>query len=436
MTNPRVIHISTTDVRGGAAKCAHRLHGALQSIGLRSGMLVAQRFTDEPDIFEYNPVAPAPAFLGRACFRVARRLQRPALQRADAFFSFDRALVGRRLLAQLPPCDVVNLHWVADLLDYRTLPGLAQRAPIVWTLHDMNPFTGGCHYSGACTGYTQACGSCPQLRTPGGPNDRTRRSLGRKRGVLRRIAPGRLAVVCPSRWLAGEARRSPAFADFDVTVIPSGIDTNQYRPVERAAARRRFNLPLTARIALFVADYIGDRRKGLGVLLPAIAALRDIPDLLFVTIGRGDMTQLADPIFRHLGPLSDGEALSAAYSAADAFVIPSLEDNFPNTVLEAMACATPVVGFASGGISEAVIDGQTGFLAPTGDGPALVPLLRRVLHDRRQQHSLALESRARVEREYNLPLQAQRYAGLYREMIGAREESGHAWDPAEGAMRR
>jgi glycosyltransferase involved in cell wall biosynthesis len=423
MTELNVTHVSTTDNEGGAAKCAYRLHEALPQAGVRSRMFVAQRFSGNGNVFQYNPLAPAPQALGQAAFRIGRRLYRPSTEKAGAYFSFDRTPAGWRLLGQLPPSDVVNLHWVADLLDYRTLPGLTERLPVVWTFHDMNAFTGGCHYSGACRRYAEKCGACPQLRISEGSDDLTGRSLERKRRILRRVDPARLTVVTPSRWLAGEATRSAVFGDFDVNVIPSGIDSEEFRPVERAEARRRFHLPPAARIALFVADFVADRRKGLNYLLKAVDALRDIPDLLFLTIGRGDTAAMRDPIFRHLGSLRETAALRAAYSAADVFVIPSLEDNFPNTVLEAMACGTPVVGFASGGIPEAVSDGRTGLLAPTGDGPALAPLLRRVLEDGRLQRDLGRESRATVERDYTIQQQARRYAGLYEEMREARAAS-------------
>ncbi len=415
----RVTHVSTTDTRGGAAKCAQRLHAALPGAGVSSDMLVALRFARDAGVREYNPISPAPRALGRMFFRLARRLHRPPPRRAGEYFSFDWTLTGWRLPAHLTHCDVVNLHWVSDLLDYTTLPRLTERIPVVWTFHDMNAFTGGCHYSGSCLRYLDTCGSCPLLRPSRGPNDATRRAFVRKRRVLLRIDPARLTIVCPSLWLAREAARSPLFRDFPVRVIPSGIDSGEYRPVAREDARRHFGLPASAPIVLFVAESVEDRRKGFRLLLQAIAAIRDIPGLLLVTIGGGDVAALRDPVFRHLGPLHDGASMRAAYSAADVFAIPSLQDNFPNTVLEAMACATPVVGFDAGGIGEAVIDGRTGLLAPAGDGPALAPLLRRVLEDGRLRTALAAESRALIERDYTVELQARRYAALYAEAAAA-----------------
>jgi glycosyltransferase involved in cell wall biosynthesis len=417
----RVTQISTTDERGGAARAAQRLHHGLARLGLRSQMLVAQRFGGDTDTTEYNPLSPGPRILGHALFRLGRRWHRPSIAKAGAYFTPEWNYYGWRLPGQVPACDLLNLHFVADLLDYRTLPRLTASRPVVWTLHDMNAFTGGCHYSGTCARYTDCCGSCPQLVTSSGESDMTRRIMLRKRAIFARVSPHRLTIVCPSRWLADEARRSSLFGRFDVRVIPNGVDTHDYRPVERAEARRRLGLPPGARVVLFVADQIDDQRKGLRQLLAALAAIRDISGLLLVTLGRGDHGSLPHSHTRHLGVLQDAERLRTAYSAADVFAIPSLQDNLPNTVLEALACGTPVAGFDTGGVREAVKDGVTGLLARTGDSAALADALRRILVDRALQQSLSAAARDQAEREFPIRLQAQRYAALYRQILNENE---------------
>lgn len=414
-----VMQICTTAVNGGAARAAHRLHRALAKEQIASQMLVAQRCSAEEDTLEYNPVKPMPAALGRAFFRLGRRWQHPRFRKAGAFFTPEWTLTGWRLPSQLPPCSLVNLHWVADFLDYHTLPRLAARFPVVWTFHDMNAFTGGCHYSGTCERYTERCGACPQLKTSSGENDMTRRILNRKQRIFARIPPARLTIVCPSRWLARESGRSTLCRRFDTHVIPNGVNPLDYYPVERTEARRRFNLPTEARIVLFVAEQIEDPRKGFRFLLKAIDAIRGVPGLLLVTLGRGDTSFLAGPLFRHLGPMNDFASLRAAYSAADVFAIPSLQDNLPNTILESMACGTPVAGFDAGGVGEAVIDGQTGLLAATGDDTAFALNLRSILEDRLLQWTFGRESLARIGQEFTVTLQARRYAALYREILQA-----------------
>jgi glycosyltransferase involved in cell wall biosynthesis len=430
----RVTQISTTDLRGGAARAAHRLHRTLGQEGVSSRMLVAQRFGDDPDVVEYNPFAPAPAFVGRAFFRLSRRLHRPSVSKAGAYFSLDWTLIGWRLLSQVPACDVVNLHWVADLLDYRSLPQIAARHPIIWTFHDMNAFTGGCHYSGLCERFVDRCGSCPQLMTTTNDVDMTRRVLRRKQDVLARIPPSRLMAVSPSHWLAREARRSALFRNFEVRVIPNGINLQEYRPMDRAEARRRLNLPLDARIVLFVAEQIADRRKGLRLLLKAFQAIQEIPGLLLVTLGRGGYEAIPPLRSQHLGSLDDSEDLRAAYSAADAFAMPSLQDNLPNTILESMACGTPVVGFSAGGIGEAVVSGKTGLLAPTGDFSALASSLRCLLEDQNLQRMLSANARQHVEQEYSIELQARRYAALYREVSRRADPGGEIFETSSAPV--
>jgi glycosyltransferase involved in cell wall biosynthesis len=158
--------------------------------------------------------------------------------------------------------------------------------------------------------------------------------------------------------------------------------------------------------------------------LKAFQEIRDVPDLLLVTLGRGGHDAPTPHATRHLGSLHDSEDLRAAYSAADAFAIPSLQDNLPNTILESMACGTPVVGFEAGGVREAVVDGTSGLLAPTGEFSALAAALYRILGDRGLQATLSRQARIRVEREYAIDLQARRYAALYQELAGRSDTDG------------
>ncbi len=413
----RVVHVSTTDERGGAARAAQRLHRALRASGASSRMVVAQRFSDDPDVEEYNRCSPAPAVVGRACFRLGRRMHRPEFSKAGGYFSTDWGVTGSRLASLLPETDVVNLHWITDLFDYSSLPALAARQPIVWTFHDMNVFTGGCHYSGLCERFTARCGSCPQLMTSKEEEDMTRHVLERKNRVLARVAPEHLTVVSPSAWLANEARRSTLFGGFDTHVIPNGVDAQEFRPVPRLEARARFNLPADAQIVLFVAEQVADRRKGLRLLLKALQQLREIPNLLLVTLGKGGHETISSEKVRHLGSLDRSENLRAAYSAADVFAMSSLQDNLPNTILETMACGTPVAGFAAGGVGEAVVHGESGLLARTGDFSALAAALRSILENSRLQVEFSAKARERIEREYTIERQAARYADLYEKVI-------------------
>ena len=429
----RVTQVSTSDEIGGAARATHRLHRALRVAGVESRMLVAHRRQRDAraDVVELNAAAPAPAFLGQALFRLGRRWHRPPVRRAGAFFTFDWSCTGWRLPSQLPETDVLNLHWVADLLDYRTLPRLAGHAPVVWTFHDMNAFTGGCHYSGGCERFRGMCGACPQLATSDGEWDLTRRVLLRKQAAFARLPRDRFVVVCPSAWLAAQAGHSVLLQGCDIRVIPNGIDTREFSPVEKGEARRRLRLPANAKIVLFVADSVTDQRKGLPLLRDAVAALRTVPGILVVTLGRNPGGLEFDVPCRHLGELSDAARLRDAYGAADVFAIPTREDNLPNTILEAMACGTPVVGFRVGGVGEAIVDRCTGLLAEPENANDLAVALRRMLTDGELRRTCADNGRRRAEVEYGVELQAQRYLVLYEELRERRSRSGETEEIVE-----
>ena len=351
-------------------------------------MFVGQAEHPGTEIKEFRPVPGLPRKANQILYRAGRRLGRRVHALGGALFSQEWTSFGRAPLWQIPPADVYHLHWISDLVDFRMLAPLARRGHLVWTCHDMNPFTGGCHYDEGCGRFAAACGACPRLGSAD-LEDPSARVLHRKKSILASLPDRSLSVVCPSRWLADEARRSQLFGRFNAQVVPNGIDLETFRPVNRTAARARFGLNEDARVMLFVAESLDDGRKGWTELEQALGKMTGVPRLRVLTLGNGDTQRMSGPEFHHLGHLSDPAAICAAYSAADIFVIPSLQDNFPNTVIEALACGTPVVGFATGGITDAVEHGGCGLLAPTGDTSALAAQMVHVLTDDALRAALA-----------------------------------------------
>jgi glycosyltransferase involved in cell wall biosynthesis len=335
-------------------------------------------------------------------------------------FNDDRSALGTEVAQQLPPCDVVNLHWVAGFVDLKSFfPQVAPSIPVVWTFHDMNAFTGGCHYDQDCGKYQASCGACPVIDS-GRENDVSRRIWRRKRRVLGGIPTGRLHVVTPSRWLEEAVRTSSLLGDRRVTVIPYGIDTEVFAPRDRSLAREVLGIPPEAQVILFVAETLDDPRKGLGVLVEALGHLAGVSDMVAVSTG-GKLPGIDVPVpHLHLGSVESERLLSLVYSAADVFAIPSLQDNLPNTVLESMACGTPVVGFAVGGIPDMVRPGITGLLAEPGDVAGLGAILGELLGNRKLRESMAASCRRMAKEEYALEVQARRYQELYREFMGER----------------
>ena len=300
-------------------------------------------------------------------------------------------------------------------LDFRMLRPLADRAPLVWTFHDMNPFTGGCHYDRGCGRFADECGECPIIASSDS-RDVTRRVIRRKKRALSGIGDSELTLVSPSRWMAGEARRSSLFGRFESLVIPYGVSLDTFRPVSKQQARRRFGLESNEPVVLFVAHHLQDPLKGWSQLKRALAEIPDLSHLRVLTVGRGATEHMSAPTFRHLGRLSDPNAMRDAYNAADLFVIPSLHENFPNTVLESLACGTPVVGFGTGGVVEAVEHGVTGMLAPTGNAKELAACIVKVLSNEVLRESMARAARARAVSHYGLDQQAKAYIALYERL--------------------
>lgn len=316
----------------------------------------------------------------------------------------------------MPAADIYHLHWISAFIDFRSLPLLARRAPIVWTFHDMNAFTGGCHYDRNCGRYADHCGACPVLGSDKA-EDVSFRTIQRKSQILRALPKSRLVAVSPSEWLANETRRSHLFGDFITRVIPYGIDLTMFKPVDRTAVRTRLGFAPDERVVLFVAEDLTDERKGLRQMLEALTPLKDIPKLRILTMGKaGDSTQMPAPLFRHLGRLSNPVEIRDAYNAADLFCITSLQDNFPNTVIEALACGTPVAGFATGGVVDAVQQ-DVGLLTPTGDIAGLANCLRTILEDDERRNAMRNAARKRAEANYGEERQAHAYRALYEELL-------------------
>ena len=414
----RVVHLSTTEKSGGAALAANRVHLGLVAEGADSSMFVTKAQTGDPKVREFSVLPGAPAWLNRTLFRAGRRIKH-SIKTDGTLFTPDRTAFGRLPLRQLPRVDIYHLHWVTDLFDFRLLPLMARRAPVVWTLHDMNAFTGGCHYDGGCGRFEQACGACPALVSDV-PKDESYRVLRRKRKILSALPPGALTIVAPSRWLAQESSRSAAFGRFKTHVIPYGLDTHLFAPADRPAARARLGLAPEERALLFVAENFNDPRKGVIGLQPILAQIEELPRVRILTLGAGAEQHFNHPAYRHLGRLVEPAAIRDAYAAADVFVIPSLQDNFPNTVLESLACGTPVVGFAVGGVTDAVEHGVSGLLAEAGDAAQLSSCLVELLFDDARREPMRAAARQRAVTLYSLRRQARDYLDLYGQLLAER----------------
>lgn len=405
----KIHHLSSAHFSGGAARAGFRIHCALLAAGHESVWVDAGRDCPErPDIVRAAP---------------ARRRWKgwARLLRLDERRRFRRAFSAARTLATIPSGpgtkelitaagwpDLFHFHWVSDYLDWAgALPALTARVPVVWTLHDLNPLGGAWHYD-------PDADEIDPRRTRW--EEKLRR---RKREVLSRLPGDRLVFVAPSRWIAGRIRACEATSHFATHQIPYAIDTTIFCPGERDMMRAELDLPARARIVGFVADSISDRRKGVRELCEALALLPGNRPAVLVAVGGGALP-LATENYRRIGRIQDDARLRAFYAACDLFVCPSLQDNLPNTVLEAMACGTPVVAFDTGGIPDMVSEGETGRLVPTGDIKALAGTIAALLDDEAARARMGRSGRARVEADFSPGVVARRHAELYLGLLDGR----------------
>jgi len=335
-------------------------------------------------------------------------------------FSDDRAS-GATALRTAPVDVVANLHLISDFVDHRPFfRSIPRHAPVVWTLHDMAPFTGGCNYAVDCERFVARCGACPTLGSSRA-GDLSRHIFQRRARAYGGLATAAVRIVSPSKWMAREAMRSSLLGRFALAVIPYGIDTEAFQPRSRQTARAVFGIPDDMRIVMFVSQYLGNPRKGFDLLIAALKDLNVGHRVGLLSIGVGDTRlagQVPQPHFA-IGELKSERLLSFAYSAADVFVMPSRGDNLPNVLLEAISTGTPAVGFDVGGVSEVVRPGITGLLAPRSDVRQLREAIEEMLRNDAKRRELATQCRRIAVAEYALGIQAERYRDLYHEMLDA-----------------
>jgi glycosyltransferase involved in cell wall biosynthesis len=317
----------------------------------------------------------------------------------------------------MPDTELINLHWVAGFLDLGAFfawlrPGM----PLVWTLHDMGIFTGGCSQDMGCGKFTQQCGACPQLGSSH-ESDLTRDVWRRKQKYYSAIDVRRFHIVTPSRWLGEEVKRSPLLSRFPRSVIPYGLDLEVFKPRDRRFSREVLGIPQEAKVILFISNGLYTYLKGFRHLIGALEGMDSSSGIFLLCLGFGSSPVLERFPHTHITLLPHDRSLSLVYSAADVFVLPSLADNLPNTMLEALACGTPVVGFATGGIPDGVRPGVTGLLAKTGDSAELRSAILEILGNDAKRTEMSDNCRRIALAEYDLSLQTSRYVELYTEML-------------------
>ncbi len=410
----KVLHVSTSDIHGGAFGAAYRLHQGMQQIGLDSKMLVQLKRSDDYTVF-------GPSLIKQRLFSDLR----PMLDYVPAVFYprrrriiFSPALLPSgivRKINKLNP-EVVNLHWITG--GFVRLEELAKiKKPLVWTIHDMWSFTGGCHYSGDCLKYQVSCGHCSDFLRSSMNYDLSRFIYNRKKRTYAKI--DNLTIVSPSHWLKKTAQTSSLFKNQKIEVIPNAINTEVYRPIPQAEARRILNLPQDQKLILFGAvNATVDKRKGHDYLKKALAKL-SIPATQLLIFGASQPAQPEKLKFptRYLGRLYDDTTLALLYSAADVMVAPSLQENLACSIMEALACGTPVVAFNIGGNADMIEHQKNGYLAQPLDVNDLAKGIDWILAAANRRSELSRQARQKVLTEFSAEKVAAKYKQLYASII-------------------
>ena len=402
----------------GAGRAIYRLHFGLRKAGVESYLVVNDPRHSDPAVL--TPTSN----IRRACdqLKLPERLEKLSVQ----FYSqkssplFSSNIVPDHWLPKIASIDpdIINLTWIGK--GYLKIETIRQfNRPLVWTLLDMWPFTGGCFYTENCERYNQSCGQCPQLGSHK-EKDLSRKVWQRKAKTLKNLD---LTIVSPSGWLSDCARKSSLFRNLPIETIPYGLDTSVYKPLNKREARHALSLPQDKQLIVFGAvDATSNPRKGFHLLGAALNRLQaeDWQDKLeLVVFGAAHPQKPLDFGFKahYLGSLSDDIALATVYSAADVMVVPSLQEAFGQTASEALACGTPVVAFKDTGVAEIVDHQQTGYLATPFEIDDLARGLAWVLEDTARLMNLREQSRRRAEQEFSLATQSQRYIELFHRIL-------------------
>ena len=357
----RILIVNTSERTGGAAVAANRLMKALNNNGAKAKMLVRDKETETLTVV---PLPHSPRLRWHFLWERLVIFCRLHFSRQH-LFEVDIANAGYDItkLPEFQEADVIHLHWVNQgMLSLKGIQKILQSGkPVVWTMHDIWPATALCHVTLGCQHFTSQCGNCRLLPGGGSSHDYSTTIWQRKQRML---ADENIYFVACSHWLESEAKRSALLKGQKITSIPNPIDTRIYKRGNKQEARQRLGLPLDKKLILFASQRVTNVNKGMDYLIEACRQLQ-ISDAAVVILG-GHAEEVVSQLSLEaypLGYVNDEQRIVDVYHAADVFVLPSLSENLPNTIMEAMACGVPCVGFKVGGIPEEIDHRRNGYVA-------------------------------------------------------------------------
>ncbi|HHX31629.1 MAG TPA: glycosyltransferase [Bacteroidales bacterium] len=408
-----ILIVSTSDNRGGAAIAAYRLMNALKSEGVNIKMAVIDKRSNNSDVIQVGNK------LNNRYNFYRERGEIFLINRLSKVNLFDVSIANTSTsitkLDEFKNANVIHLHWINQgILSIKEIEKILQSGKkVVWTMHDMWPFTGICHHAAGCNNYESACGMCPYLANPS-EFDISNFIFEKKKHVY---SKGNITFVACSEWLKRLADKSPIVRNQKVVNIPNPIDTELYKPMDKYVIRKKLKLPTDKKIILFAAAKASDPRKGTDYLINASKLIAELyqDELLFLIVGsQGE--EIAERLHTPTICMGyvDSLKMPEVYNAADVYITPSLQENLPNTIMEAMSSGIPCVGFNIGGIPEMINHKTTGYIAKYKNAEDLANGLIWTLFEA-DSEALVHNSREKVLVSYGHRKIANLYKSIYEE---------------------
>lgn len=400
----KVVHINSHDAKGGAAESASKIHKGLKLLGQESVFFVAFKGNNTDSKYLVNNELCRK--IEREWTKILSKFGLPELYYPFTHFFYLNSDVRKADIIQL-----YNLH--GGYFELALLNKLSKKHAVVWRLSDMWPMTGHCAFPYDCEKWKSGCNNCPYLSEyPELTVDRSAFFLRYKQRIVSNME--NMIVVAPSYWIQKNAKESLVFKGKRVHYIPNGIDEKVFTPFEKAYAKKMVGLEEKP-VILFLAAEISDTRKGLAHLIQAFKHISNIENTQIVCVGNVDDEQKIDGI-DYLGSIKDKAQMAIIYSSANVFAAPSLADNLPNTILESMACGTPVVAYDVGGISDAVKHMKTGILVKSGQIEDLARGIEFLINNEKCAFEMGRNARKMIEENFTIDLQARRFLELYNNL--------------------
>lgn len=424
----KVVHLNTYDGNGGAGRACMRLNRALLNQNIDSKVIVHYKFGKSPQIGEFNNNFIQKAYTA-ATIIIERVLAKRYLKALKTPFSF--AWFGRSVIRHpdVRNADIIHLHWVNHgFLNPGHLAEIAKlNKPVVWTFHDSNAFTGGCHVRYTCNHFQHQCGSCPLLKNPS-PGDESHRIWKQKHDAYAKL---KFKVIAPSTWMEASVKASSLMKDKEVEHIPNTLETNIFAPVDKKTAKEKAGF--AAGKFVFLSGFMPSRKdlhKGTSYLLESLELLKTrlgakADDVELVVFGNRNANDVPDFPFktRFLGTINNDEQLANCYAAADAFLIPSLEDNLPYTVMESLSCGTPVIAFTTGGIPDMVNHEHNGYLATYRSAESFTDGMEWMINHT-EKEKLQQQARQSVMDSFSEQIIGDKHILLYHQLLSAQQTGG------------